>query len=168
MTEDSFQYNPIQNAMRQGLYLGLYLVLAIAMILSQGVGRIIMLAMFLFYPALIYIMVAKYRDRVLGGKISFSKGVSYTLMLVMFATIIFAGGQYLIYSFLFKQPWFISLLEQSYSLLEELLVNNENKEAILYQFSQISPFKMMLGMCNWSILFGLLFSLIIGLLVKKQ
>ncbi|KGN96028.1 MULTISPECIES: DUF4199 domain-containing protein [Porphyromonas] len=167
---------PIQFALKQGLILGLYMILNLSWVLLNRniISVVFMVLMFLFYPVLIYLLVCKYRDTELQGSISFSRAARYTILLVFFATIIYAGGQMVIYRILFQDDTFIRSLEAAYDSFGQLAEqtksgqDRERIEALLESIRSITPFRLMLAMCNWSLFFGLIFSVVVGLLARKN
>lgn len=79
-----------------------------------------------------------------------------------------------IYHFLFQNDTFIRSLEAAYDSFGQLAeeaksgADRERIEALLESIRTITPFRLMLAMCNWSLFFGLVYSVVVGLLVKKS
>lgn len=114
---------------------------------------------------LLYILLCRYRDKDLGGKISYGQGILFTMLLFFFASLIEAVIISL-HLFVISPEMVVSLNEQIYKVLETLNPSAESMQAIEYIFS-FGALYYVINYILTDIFIGFLLSLIFGFIVSR-
>jgi hypothetical protein len=145
-----------------GILVYLLVLFFTAMLNNKGLSNI---ASFLFIIGG-YISVRNYRNEMPGGFITFGKAYGTTFLTFLFAGIVWAVFEYILYKFL--SP---GLLEEKLAETQEALLKlgwSEDRVEAFTKVSSPTSFSMALGYLFSAAMWGALVSLIIAAIVKRD
>jgi hypothetical protein len=159
-----------KSAMNAGAIVGISLILfsLLLYVLGLTMSKSASYIGYLVLAAGIYFTGKYYRDKELGGFITYGKALGYGVIVTFFASIILAFFTYILFKFVDT-----SLVDKMLQMSEEELINKGMPEEQIemamnmtrkFMKPEIMPFMIVLGY----VFTGFLISLITSLLVKKE
>ena len=117
----------------------------------------------------------KFRDRILGGRISFGKATLYSIMTYFYATILMAVGQYVYFQFI-DQGYMVnqtiamlSMPETAKVVTEVYGMDPKQMIAILQAtMGTIRPIEIAFQFLTLNVILGIIISVPVGALMRKQ
>ena len=113
----------IHHAMNFGLVVGIYYIAKFClfpMSLGSSFAGVLFLGLTLVVPFLLYRLTELYRDRYLGGDITFSHALSFATLTIGFGSLLAAAAHYIYFAFI-DGGAMVGALEQSVEQLTPLL-----------------------------------------------
>ena len=171
MNED----NPSQLkfAMNYGAILGIIMVIFAILFYIIGMDTTeARWTQWLYYVIIIGILIyaiKTFRDQYLGGAITFGKALGTGVLVVLFGSIIYA-----VYSYIFLTFIDASMIEKMITMAEEDMINRGMSDDQIEQGMEMTrkfmanPILMSLMLIITFTFFGFIFSLVIGLFMKKD
>lgn len=114
----------------------------------------------------LYILLCRYRDVKLGGKITYGQSILFTLLLFFFASLIEAVV-ISIHLFLISPELVVAQNEQIYNVVKEFNFPAESMQTLDYLFS-LGPLYYVINYIVTNVFIGFFLSLIFGFIVSRQ
>lgn len=157
--------------MKNGLKLGtLFVIQASAMLLyRQGaVSSLIFLISFIAIPIYHAVLGIRYREKNLGGFISYRHAVGYLLAIYIFALILGTIAYIVIFYILFNDPYFIEMMEQSVVMMEEILGDSAKGIDLAEEMRGLTPKLIASQYMTTALFFGIIYIYIISIFIRKS
>lgn len=172
-------------AMNMGAVAGVYYIAKFCLFplsLHSTMAALLFLGLTLVVPFLIYQLVKRYRDQYCGGQIEFTRAFIYSVLIMVFGSLLAAAAHYIYFAFI-DGGAMVGALAQSIEQLQSIdlsALEGANEESIA-QFNQyieamkltaqqlqaLSPIDITLGMLSNNFSWSVILSLPIALTVKK-
>lgn len=158
-------------AMQNGLKLSLFFgIQAISMLLFRFgfISSILFLIGFIALPINIVLLGAQYRDQHLGGKIRYFQAVGFLTWSYMFSLIIGAVLFFIVFTIIFNDTNFLSMMDESILIMEELLKNTQQSTDIIHSIRMLTPKTMTLQFVISALFFGTIYIYIVGIFIRRK
>lgn len=158
-------------AMRSGFWIGvLFAFQAFAPFLRvyTGLSFIIYIGTGIAIPVFLVLFAIRYRDRYLGGTIRYAQAVNFMMWCYLFAMIIATLAYYISYYYLFRDPQFVADLEASFSMMNEAFKNTNADIDLKSVLALMNPKSATLEIVTVYMIFGVIYTYIAGLFVKRS
>lgn len=172
-------------AMNMGAVAGVYYIAKFCLFplsLHSTMAALLFLGLTLVVPFLIYQLVKRYRDQYCGGQIEFTRAFIYSVLIMVFGSLLAAAAHYIYFAFI-DGGAMVGALAQSIEQLQSIdlsALEGANEDSIA-QFNQyieamkltaqqlqtLSPIDITLGMLSNNFSWSVILSLPIALIVKK-
>lgn len=168
--EPSTGYKHINFAMQGGVYIGLgFALTAISwffyhIAILQG---LLALTGFIMIPVLLILVAIRYRDNVLGGRITYLRSVGFMTWSYLFAMIISMLAYYAVFTILFRSPEFMAGFEASIESFLQMIKDNTMRETYKEAMMGLTPRSITLNIATSQLFFGLIFMYIAALFVRR-
>ncbi len=133
---------------------------------ERSLGTILMLCT----PFVVGWRLRVFRDRVLGGLISFRRALCYSCYVFLYASLLFALGQFLYFKFLDKGK-FLAIVHHTIETMRPMYEQNglsaDQLDTAQKVLDMMSPMQMVLTFMMQNLLAGLVLSLLIALVCKR-
>jgi len=157
-------------ALNWGVIMGIVLIIYnlimyfLDLSLEQWVGWV----SYIFMIGVIVLATINYRDKELGGVITYGQALGFGVMVVLFASVIQAIYTYLFMTFI--DPEFVNkiLAMTEEKMIEQGIPEDQIEMGLAMQKKFMSPIIMSLITIPASVFFGLIFSLITSAFLKKN
>lgn len=185
------QPSMVHYAMNFGLVVGVYYILKFflfPMSLSSTVAGMIFIGLTIVVPLLIYRITCLYRDRYMGGNVTFSHALAFAMLTMVFGSLLASVAHYIYFAYI-DGGMMVNALEQSIEQMVTLLSAENMPEGVamqdvsiddyitmlrttVTQIKAMTPIDITMGMLSsnvsWSIVVALLVALFVSLRRKKQ
>ncbi len=112
-----------------------------------------------------------FRNKVLGGLISYRRGLCFSCYVFLYASILFALGQYLYFKFL-DNGKFLTMVHKTLETVRPIYEQNglgvENMDMAEKVLSMMNPMQVVLTFMMQNLVVGLVLSLVIALVCRKS
>lgn len=122
----------IHHAMNFGLVVGIYYIAKFClfpMSLRSSFAGVLFLGLTLVVPFLLYRLTKLYRDRYLGGNITFAHALSFAALTIGFGSLLAAAAHYIYFAFI-DGGAMVGTLEQNIEQLKPLLSATINADSV--------------------------------------
>lgn len=159
-----------RTAMIYGLYIGVILMLysVILYVTGQTQNKTLGYLSFILYPVCIILAQINYRDKELGGFISYSQALGFGVAVMFFSGILTALYTIILYSFI--DPGLIDQIKmmQEEAMLQKGMSEDQIEAAMAISGKMFTPgWLSIMGMFG-SVLIGTLIALITSIWIKKE
>ena len=157
--------NALKAAATYGLYIGLFLILChlLSTVVGTKMALLIQLVKLAGSIGLLVYGMKRYRDISCGGFISYGNAFGFGILTSLFSTFLFVA-----YMFVTIATNSVAFQEQLYlaydELIEQGLINGDMVDTLIQNMGWLIP----LGMFIWSMLLGLIYSLIISAAIMRK
>uniref|UniRef100_UPI0032177F1B DUF4199 domain-containing protein n=1 Tax=uncultured Draconibacterium sp. TaxID=1573823 RepID=UPI0032177F1B len=170
----------MKSSVTNGVYLGLIGILISVVIWAGGLiesmgifgGAIIGLVSFVISCILIFIFTKTYRNKELGGFISFGEAFKFAMLVVIVSTLISVFYNYIFHSFIapdYMQNLMAVMQQKTMTFMESKGVPEAQMDAALEKFQEIPTiWKTLRQTAVTGIISGAIISLIVAAIVKKK
>ncbi|WP_288966880.1 DUF4199 family protein [uncultured Porphyromonas sp.] len=118
-------------------------------------------------PVLLTQELRKYRLIVFGEQLSYSRCVTVMGVIYLFALIVATLAYLLVFTYLFRDPMFVSYMEQSIELAGQMLGGEADREVLLESYRGITPALMTRGVISLSFTLGTLYIFIASIFLRR-
>lgn len=171
------EYTQLKAFARQdGFFLGCLWIFTFACLIgsmSEPTLQIGFIAGTITTPIMTYRLLKRYRDRIIGGTISFRRAFCFVALMVVYASIIMAAATF-VYFYFFDKGAFLSHLNQQLSIPEirnsfaQAGMDSKMLDEQLGIMSQSRPVDLAFSIfCNSTVM-GFLMAIIIGIIGKTK
>lgn len=170
----------MKSALTYGVYLGLVSILISVVIWAGGIiesmglfgGVFISLGSFVISFVLLFIFAKNYRNKELGGYISFSEAFKFTMLVIVFSTLISLVYTYIFNAFIapdYMENLMAVLQQKTMNFMESKGVPEAQMEKALEKFEEIPTiWKSLRQTAVSGLIGGAIISLIVSAIVKKR
>ena len=118
-------------------------------------------------PVLLTQELRKYRLIVFGERLSYSRCVTVMGVIYLFALIVATLAYLLVFTYLFRDPMFVSYMEQSIELAGQMLSSEADREMLIESYRGITPALMTRGVISLSFTLGTLYIFIASIFLRR-
>ena len=185
------QPSMINYAMNFGMVVGMYYILKFClfpMSLRSTVAGMLFIGLTLVVPLLVYRLTRLYRDRYMGGNVTFAHALAFAMLTMAFGSLLASVAHYIYFAFI-DEGMMVGALEQSIEQMVALLSAENMPEGVavqdvsiddyitmlrttVTQIEAMSPIDMTIGMLSnnvsWSIIVALPVALFVSYRKPKQ
>lgn len=161
--------NILSSASHYALYLGLFWVFKYLFVIGgeySELSKYIYNVLNIGTPLLLYVLLCKYRDTALDGKITYGQSILFTLALFSFASLIEAVIISL-HLFIISPSLVVNWTSELYSMYEKMPLPAESMQLIRTMLS-FGALLYIFYMIIFNFISGLFLSLIFGYFVSRQ
>ena len=124
-------------------------------------------------PVLAYYRLRRFRDRVLGGIISFRRGVAYLAFSFAYAALIMTAASYLYFAFIDNGQLLMAIQEQMMvpevqTALKEAGVSQTTVQQEMDMLAQIRPVDIAISILSNALISGFTLSIILGFICRRS
>ncbi len=139
--------------------------------ISNPLYGVVAMALMIATPFFVSLRVMKFRDKGLGGVISFGRGWGYSLYMFFYASILLALAQYVYFAYIDHGYMLHSFSEALSSSEAQQMVKQYGAQQMvqesLEQLGQMRPIDYALNILTMNIMIGAVLGLPIAALIKK-
>lgn len=124
-------------------------------------------------PIALWYMAKRYRDKVIGGYMTFGRGFMYTLFICMYATILLCLAQWLYFAYmdngtLFENMKSMFAMPEYTAMIKAYGIDQGELNTLIDQMKGARPIDIAFSMIGQSFSASLFMSLIIGFICKRR
>ncbi len=137
-------------------------------IMSTGVSASTGVLSFVILLVIFIMSVRKYRDRGLGGKITFLRAFLHTLAIGVIGGLVIALFNYIFYAYIAPE-YLASQVEPFIEMMEKFNLPEEAMDEAISKFEEgLQPFNMLKSQLTSSLVLSAIIGLFIGIFIKKD
>jgi len=160
----------LKHSMTYGLGLGVALIIysVLLYVLDLSFNQVAGLFVYVIILAGIIISTKMYRDKILGGNISYGTALGFGTLVVVFGSLISGIFGYFMYEFIAPELLTQMLEKSEEQLLENGMPEEQIEMAIEIQRKMMKPALMVLWSVIGGVFVGFIMSLITSIFLKKE
>lgn len=158
-------------AMQNGLKLSaLFGIQALSMLLYRFgfISSLLFIFGFVAVPVYIVLLGNQYRDKYLSGRIRYFQAVGFLTWCYLFSLIIATVIFFVVFTILFRDSYFLNMMDESILVMEDILQNSQKSTEIINSIRMLTPKSMTFQFAISALFFGTIYIYIVGIFIRRK